>query len=145
MSGQRTHGQLVEIIATPTKVTDTGTQCHGTVHTATRNHNIRTLLQGQSHGKGPQVSIDTGDFLHRGKGLSTKHLNVLLFRQLCPLTDKIVANNTGYLQIQTLLGNHRAQRIGAGLRVNPASIGDDFDPLTGDLFKIGFHCRADKV
>ena len=145
VAGQRSHGQLVHVVAAPAKGVYAGTQCDCAVYTAACDHNVGAQLKRPGDREGAQVGVDTLQLIQRRERLSRKHFGDACSLQLLFAVHQVIAHDTGDLQIQALLLYDRAQGLRAGRGIDPAGIGYYLDTTLGDQSQVGFHRRAHEV
>ncbi len=110
---------------------DQWSQHYGTVHDASGDDDVRSLVQRRRDGKGTEISVGADDVFREGS--TSKHVAMPGGPQLLHPCAQIVALDIGNGKGKTLLIDHALQRGGQPRRIDATCVGDHLHALSRDL------------
>ena len=126
--------QQVILVILPGVFVHQRAQCQRTVHAATRNHNVRTLIQSGLDGQSAQIGIGSQQRL--GQSFAADRFLHAIGSELFNAGHQIVAQHDSHLQWDLVGGAKSFNRFLAGTRVDAAGVREHLDTAPCNFFQV---------
>ena len=143
VAGDGARCEAVPVLRAPTELVDERADDQARVGAATRDHDLRTAVEGFRDREGAQVDVRAGDAIaHLGERRAGVEVRERLAgsHELIDVAHHVVALDDRDLHPgQAVAAAGLDHRVLARHRVDPASVRDDLDALLGELGQDAIH------